>query len=105
VDDDAGNVGHPGEPGLPPIEEAPVEIRTPDELEQHLGDLSTALPAPGPAECVLCHVERMLAAFGCDGMLRGAARRGAGATCGCRGRPAWNAGWRPAAASATARCP
>ena len=44
-----------------------MEIRTPDELEQHLAALSTALTAPGPDECVLCFVERMLAAFGCDG--------------------------------------
>ena len=43
-----------------------MEIRTPDELEQHLSDLSAALTAPQPAECVLCYVERMLAAFGCD---------------------------------------
>ena len=51
-----------------------MEIRTPDELEQHLSDLSTALTAPGSAECVLCYVERVLAAFGCDGTLRWARR-------------------------------
>jgi Protein of unknown function (DUF2695) len=51
-----------------------VEIRTPDELEQHLSDLSAALTAPEPAECVLCYVERMLAAFGCDCTLRWARR-------------------------------
>lgn len=51
-----------------------MEISTPDQLEQHLADLSTALTAPGPDECVLCYVERMLAAFGCDSTLRWARR-------------------------------
>ena len=51
-----------------------METSTPDELEQHLADLSTALTAPGPDECVLCSVERMLAAFDCDCTLRWARR-------------------------------
>ena len=77
-----------------------MEIRTPDELEQHLSDLSTALTAPGSAECVLCYVERVLAAFGCDGTLRWARRW---RDLRLPRRPAWNAVWSPAAASATAR--
>ena len=51
-----------------------MEIRTPDELEQHLSDLSAALTAPEPAECVLCYVARMLVSFGCDGTLRWSVR-------------------------------
>ena len=47
-----------------------MEISTPDELEQHLAAVAVALTAPGPAECVLCYVERMLTGFGCDGTLR-----------------------------------
>lgn len=47
-----------------------MDIRTPDELEQHLSDLAAALTAPEPAECVLCYADRMLADFGCDGTLR-----------------------------------
>ena len=53
-----------------------MEISTPDELEQHLAAVAVALTAPGPAECVLCYVERMLTGFGfgCDGTLRWACR-------------------------------
>ncbi|RBY74445.1 DUF2695 domain-containing protein [Geodermatophilus sp. TF02-6] len=51
-----------------------MEIRTPAELEEHLTALATELTAPAPAECVLCYVERVLAAFGCDCTLRWARR-------------------------------
>lgn len=51
-----------------------MDTWTPDELEQHLGELSSTLTQPEPAECVLCYVERMLAAFGCDCTLRWARR-------------------------------
>ena len=51
-----------------------MEIRTPEELEQHLSDLSAMLTEPAPGECVLCSTERMLAAFGCDCTLRWARR-------------------------------
>ena len=43
-----------------------MEIRTPEELEQHLSDLSAMLTEPAPGECVLCFTERMPGAFGCD---------------------------------------
>ena len=51
-----------------------MDARTPDELEQQLSDLSTTLTTPEPAECVLCYVQRMLGAFGCDCTLRWARR-------------------------------
>ena len=51
-----------------------MDARTPDELEQQLSDLSTTLTTPEPAECVLCYVQRVLGAFGCDCTLRWARR-------------------------------
>ena len=51
-----------------------MDARTPDELEQHLSDLSTTLTAPEPTECLLCYVQRMLGAWGCDSTLRWARR-------------------------------
>jgi len=51
-----------------------MEIRTPAELEQHLAALATELTGPARAECVLCYVDRMLDAFGCDCTLRWARR-------------------------------
>ncbi len=57
-----------------------MEIRTPEELEQHLA--AVARGSPPPAECVLCFVERTLGACGCDGTLAG---RAAGGTSACRG--------------------
>ncbi len=49
-----------------------MEIRTPEELEQHTA--AVARGSPPPAECVLCFVERTLGACGCDGTLRWARR-------------------------------
>ncbi|GAA4424909.1 hypothetical protein GCM10023169_22030 [Georgenia halophila] len=42
-------------------------IRT---LELELASLSDELTAPAWRECVLCYVNRMVVAFGCDGRLR-----------------------------------
>ena len=51
-----------------------MEIRTPAEAEQHLAALASTITAPREAECVLCYVNRMLDAFGCDTTLRWARR-------------------------------
>ncbi|MFC7406657.1 DUF2695 domain-containing protein [Georgenia alba] len=39
-------------------------------LEIELASLAEDLTSPGWHECVLCYVNRMIAAFGCDGTLR-----------------------------------
>ncbi|GAA4286585.1 DUF2695 domain-containing protein [Georgenia daeguensis] len=39
-------------------------------LEIELASLAQDLTAPGPHECVLCYVNRMLVQFGCDTSLR-----------------------------------
>ena len=51
-----------------------MDIRTPAEAEEHLTALASAMTAPRPRECVLCYVNRMLDAFGCDTTLRWARR-------------------------------
>jgi hypothetical protein len=51
-----------------------MDIRTPDEIEAHLASLAPTLSEPRPRECVLCYVDRILAAFGCDTTLRWARR-------------------------------
>ena len=49
-----------------------MEFETTAALEQHLAELAVRLTEPAPGECVLCYVDRMLAAFGCDCTLRSA---------------------------------
>ena len=51
-----------------------MEIRTPADVEQHLAALAGSLTAPTARECVVCYVDRMLDAFGCDTTLRWARR-------------------------------
>jgi hypothetical protein len=51
-----------------------VDIRTPAEPEEEVAAVAAALTAPAPGECVLCYVNRMLEAFGCDTTLRWARR-------------------------------
>ena len=51
-----------------------MDIRTPADLERHLAALGEAITAPAADECVLCYVDRMLEAFGCDTTLRWARR-------------------------------
>ena len=51
-----------------------MDDSTPTGLERHLVAVATKLTAPLNAECVLCYVERMLDAFGCDRTLRWARR-------------------------------
>jgi hypothetical protein len=46
----------------------------PDDVQAHLAALSESLTRPGDEECVLCYVQRMLTAFGCDTTLRWARR-------------------------------
>jgi len=47
-----------------------MEIPSTTDLEQRLARTARALTDPAHAECVLCYVERMLDAFGCDATLR-----------------------------------
>jgi hypothetical protein len=51
-----------------------MDIRTPDEVEAHVAALAELLTEPRADECVLCYVDRMLDAFGCDTTLRWARR-------------------------------
>jgi hypothetical protein len=47
-----------------------MDTWTPAELDEHLRALATALTEPAAGECVLCYLDRMLVASGCDGTLR-----------------------------------
>lgn len=47
-----------------------MDIRNADEAEAHVATLATVLTEPRAGECVLCYVDRMLDAFGCDNTLR-----------------------------------
>jgi hypothetical protein len=47
-----------------------MDDTTADELERELVSTDRALTEPDGSECVLCYVDRMLSAFGCDGTLR-----------------------------------
>jgi len=63
-----------GGDGVLPTRGGPMDTSTPAELEAHLRELADALTEPAPQECVLCYVDRMLDAFGCDCTLRWARR-------------------------------
>jgi hypothetical protein len=47
-----------------------MDDTTADDLERELAAVSLALTEPDEDECVLCYVDRMLGAFGCDNTLR-----------------------------------
>lgn len=51
-----------------------MDITTPDEVEDHLRTAAEEATTPADGECVLCFVNRMLDAFGCDTTLRWARR-------------------------------
>jgi hypothetical protein len=47
-----------------------MDDTTAADLERELALVSAELTEPGEDECVLCYVDRMLRAFGCDNTLR-----------------------------------
>jgi hypothetical protein len=51
-----------------------MDITTPDDVEDYLRAAAEEATAPAEGECVLCFVNRMLDAFGCDTTLRWARR-------------------------------
>jgi hypothetical protein len=47
-----------------------MDDTTADDLERELAAISAAMTEPDEDECVLCYVDRMVAAFDCDNTLR-----------------------------------